>query len=528
MVDETWSKGMALTIMAAWLVVTAAAAVLVTTKWGIGISPDSVSYIAGARSLVDGAGFSIRGTAQTPITHFPPFYSLLLAGVGKLGIDPIVVARWLGALVFACNLAVLGRLLTDLNRNRRSAVDLGVVLGMSLMLSSTTMLEIHSMAWSEPVFVLLGLIGLIFLAQWLEEERLPLLALGAVAVGLALVTRYAGVAYLGTGLLGILFLDQRSWIRRLSSAALFGLIAVLPIGAWIVRNLALAETATNRVIYLHVPNVTLAWEALATLSAWFLLPSALPTIMRGLILLAVTIGVGFLYIIPRRARSKGIQTPQLPSTLRLFLIFIPVYVATLVVSNSVLRAYTPMEGRILSPLFVPSLVLIFYVCRQFLWANPHRRFLRWSFVGVGLIIAALSLGRAVAFVQRGHVDGLGFNSRLWHQSETLAELKTLPETRFVYSNAPEAIYIHLRRNAGKLPRRVESGTQLVNPNYAAELSAIQHDMIERGAAIVLFDLSWRNQPLDAELIALPAIQLLFEANDGQVYAVAGRGVGIEP
>lgn len=49
------------------------------TSSALGVSPDSVNYIGAADSLLDGLGFAYP---YAPRTHFPPLYSLALAGVG--------------------------------------------------------------------------------------------------------------------------------------------------------------------------------------------------------------------------------------------------------------------------------------------------------------------------------------------------------------------------------------------------------------------------------------------------------------
>src|SRR5687767_13052410 len=81
-------------------------AVSAATRWGVGITPDSIAYIAGARSVLSGDGFAMPGAEPAPITHFPPFYSFILAAIGVIGPDPLTVARWLGALVFAANVGI--------------------------------------------------------------------------------------------------------------------------------------------------------------------------------------------------------------------------------------------------------------------------------------------------------------------------------------------------------------------------------------------------------------------------------------
>jgi len=78
-------------------------AILVATRWGIGVSPDSILYISGARALLAGQGFSLQspGGEYAPITHFPPLYSGILAVVGLTGVEVGLAARLINALIFA-------------------------------------------------------------------------------------------------------------------------------------------------------------------------------------------------------------------------------------------------------------------------------------------------------------------------------------------------------------------------------------------------------------------------------------------
>ncbi len=84
--------------------------VMLATRWGVGASPDSVVYILGARHLAAGQDFSTyseNGELQA-ITHHAPFYSVMLAWLSSLGLDPLQGARWLNALLFAGNILLVG------------------------------------------------------------------------------------------------------------------------------------------------------------------------------------------------------------------------------------------------------------------------------------------------------------------------------------------------------------------------------------------------------------------------------------
>jgi hypothetical protein len=72
------------------------------------------------------------------------------------------------------------------------------------------------------------------LVAWLHRERLALLILSAVLIGLVPLTRYAGVAMLAAGALSVLLLSSgRAW-ARFKKALLFGLLASLPVLVWLV------------------------------------------------------------------------------------------------------------------------------------------------------------------------------------------------------------------------------------------------------------------------------------------------------
>ncbi len=88
----------------AWLV-------WVNTPFGMGMWPDSVFYVMGARNILSGHGFTqFSGTeVLRPITHYPPLYSYVLAMIGLTGIDAIRAARLLNiACMGFCLLLISG------------------------------------------------------------------------------------------------------------------------------------------------------------------------------------------------------------------------------------------------------------------------------------------------------------------------------------------------------------------------------------------------------------------------------------
>ena len=134
-----------------------------SSLWGLGLSPDSVVYIGAARSLLTGHGFSLPGDPApfsfSPITHYPPLYSSLLALVGTLA-DPLDGAIWLNVAAFSTNNYVAGFLLFAVLGSWQLAL-----LGSLFTLTAFPLVQAHTMAWSEALFIMLEFLSILLLLR---------------------------------------------------------------------------------------------------------------------------------------------------------------------------------------------------------------------------------------------------------------------------------------------------------------------------------------------------------------------------
>ena len=144
------------------------------------------------------------------------------------------------------------------------------------MLVAPTMLGIHVMAWSEPLFILLCLLSLIVLSGSIERQKYSWLILAGILASLALLTRFAGVALVAAGLVGIVFFSKTHWSKRLLESLTFGLISIVPLLALLVYNQQVSGSATNRILAFHPITRPRLWQGLTTVSTWLGLPDALP------------------------------------------------------------------------------------------------------------------------------------------------------------------------------------------------------------------------------------------------------------
>src|SRR5512146_2994963 len=83
--------------------------VLRATPEGLGLSDDSIAYVAGARSMLAVRGYREAWLASDqPVTHFPPAFASVLAFTGLFGLDPLRGARFLTAVLFGLSIFLMG------------------------------------------------------------------------------------------------------------------------------------------------------------------------------------------------------------------------------------------------------------------------------------------------------------------------------------------------------------------------------------------------------------------------------------
>jgi hypothetical protein len=510
--------------------------VMLATRWGVGASPDSVVYILGARHLAAGQDFSTyaeNGELQA-ITHHAPFYSVMLAWLSALGLEPLQGARWLNALLFAGNILLVGFMLLDLLPDQAGGGRWAPVMGAGLVLFPAFLVEIHSMAWSESLFIFLSLAGLWTLSRAIKDQSYLYLVLSAIWIALALLTRYIGVVLVATGGLSIWLFSSRPFRRRVLDSLLFGLISAGPLALWLLRNSLSAGTATSRELLFHPIDRQQVGMALTTLGSWFLIPDSVSGFVKALpyLVLGLVLALCVLAWCRRQRRETGeagwSTLSALPMLIRIILIFIPLYALFLIMSLTFLDANTPLDSRIFSPVYVTGVILVVYFLAEGLSGLGKVAIVRYALIAGCLgFLAALTLS-FIPYVQNAHRDGIGFTSRGWRQSPTLAALGKYPAQQVVYTNGPEAFYLYTDRIVRLMPKKYESANQRPNEAYETELMTLKEQVLTEGAIIVYFDHVMRNTlPGAQEISDLLGLRVLERTADGVIYGIKGQNpVGI--
>jgi hypothetical protein len=194
------------------------------------------------------------------------------------------------------------------------------------------------------------------------------------------------------------------------------------------------------------------------------------------------------------------------------------YILFLLVSITLLDAATPLDFRIISPLFVWLVV----GCFGAVWSLSNTLespALRWGFVLLALLAIAIQAPQTVESVVGIRSSGQGYTSRQWQSSQTIAFVRLLPENADLYSNGPDAIAFITLRGANGVPRKTNPYTREPNNNYDAQVESMCTDVEANGALVVYFRaFSGRKYlPSPQELEAKCRLPILRRFMDGTVY-----------
>ena len=484
---------------------------LSTARYGAGISPDSVLYLDGARSLASGKGLTLH--SGQPLAAAAPLYPMLLGFVGSVTrLDPTAFAYLLNALLFALVICLSARLLRE--GPRQSAAY--SLLGLCAVLFSRPLSEVYAMAWSEVLFIPLLLLYLLFSQRYWDGRGMLSLAAMTLLTALACLTRYVGVALVPAGVTTIILASPGRFRRRCSRAFVFAALSLLPLGLWAARNYRLTETLFGD----RGPRTRFTVDCII-LYAKALLGWYLPGHGTKFFVLAGVAVVLVVLVSSRLARGRawgGLKTVLVDRPPAVLLL--ATYSVTLFVASTTGAA---IDSRMLSPLYV-VLTLVLLKLAHDLLSSPRPIS---SAVAHKLPPVLLSLwlcfpltSTTLSAVGRFKDGAGGYNTKKWRESETIAHAKqTLSITGDrLYSNGPEVLWVLAGLTATRSPdRRLGDLTDL-------ECCWPSQD----GAVLVWFNsITWRNYLFSIEEIEEVAdVVEVAQFNDGAIYRVSVRPTAV--
>jgi len=509
-------------------VLAAAIILLVTRHHGVGLSPDSVGYIATARNMANGLG-AVTFDGK-PLIYHPPLYPAILGAIYFIfGADPLASAHVVNAALMGVITFLSGLLFLEHLKPHTALIFVGI----TSVVVSIPITYVTLWAWTEPLFICFTLFTMIFSESYLKEGSLRFLIALSLCIALSCLTRYIGVILILTGAISIFLFRKDLLELKIKHLFIFLIISFLPIGAWMTRNYILS----GYVLGYRGPSNYSLWEnlflTLKVITFWYL-PNPNDIFNGPIISKAVeyqrvilTIFVAFIGLIALHItqRTKNLVKVILWEN-RFLLLYLSAYVLFLVISSTT-TAYDQISSRLLSPVYVPLTILIFVFAAKILLPYMNQSFpLKGSHNFLILLIILLltyPITKTTLLFSSAISDGLGFRSKAWVNNETISYLlrnKGVTPQHKIYTNSPYALYALANINAEPIPQK----TPYNSPLKINDIHGLRGRWPEEEAALLVwFDDIGRDYLFSIEELSFVAdLQLIARLRDGSIYTIKRR------
>jgi hypothetical protein len=420
---------------------------LFTRHGGIGISPDGVVYSSVAENIK--AHGALQDYNQNPVINFPVLYPVILSAISFItGLKPVSFAPVLNALLFAFVVYLCGQIMDQFVSPSKWYKRLLL----TCIVLSPCLLEVYSMLWSETFFIVWLLLFLIMLRRYFQTHAIHALLITAVIAALASVTRYAGITIIGTVGLLLLLDAGLPFRKKLFHLLLFVVISPALLVINLTRNYTISATLTGlREKAIRSLNENMH-DTGVVFSDW------LP-FFNGHYAWAVLVSIFVITMAVAIWATQRLISKQAGSYEHIAVSFLLVYLVFMIASASLSR-YEQLNGRLLSPVFI-----------SLLWCGSS-----WLVPAIKKATALkkkwlIALG-AVIFISFQYTqlmadyetwDGVkdagipGYTEDEWKYAETVQYIQKnsilFRNGYTIYSNADDAIYFYIAKQAQLLPHK---------------------------------------------------------------------------
>jgi hypothetical protein len=240
---------------------------------------------------------------------------------------------------------------------------------------------------------------------------------------------------------------------------------------------------------------TLAWhpgnleahQAVDVSSAWFRLPTGLPWVIRGVIVLILVVGPAALVLL--RPVRRWLH-PAHPSDAAMALLvalgaFVLAYLAALAVTQVVVDASTQPNQRLLAPVQMAAYLVLAAVVGL---GGDRLAARHWGGVRAGAALVAVLAAAALV----APVLGLPRLARALHHSVTAERalaahdpLRSLPSGLILFSDNPSGLWLHTGLASYRLPTPIEFTTGRQDPDYPTDFREAGAIVAQQGGLIVV-------------------------------------------
>lgn len=491
---------------------------LATLNYGPGLSPDSIEYLAASNSLLRGLGFlSYNGL---PITEWPPLYPILIS-----------LLRFIFCLNSASSSIILNSLLfgfiiyrSGLILHKYINTKTFIIVGLIAVLFSIPVFTEALWAHSELLFILLTIVYIDYLVSYIQKGNLISFTILVILTALALLTRYIGITLVLTTIFTILIYSKKHISNKILSILIYSVLSGILIGIWIIRNYIISNTffgergASRYSFFLNVDltiDKILSWDIsdhLINLKVFFVI-FVLIAMLVSILLMAKKIKMKDLYL---RINNRIIV---------ILILFISFYLITLILISSI-KAHNPIDSRLLSPVYVPGLILLLIIlqaCYNRINSFKNVKLLKIVFFSILILGGLEPIYHTINMIEYHYNYGEGYSGRSWEKENKknwlMSIKKNFIKNSAVYSNEPFEVYYLLNNYAKWSPRKTFYDSDQIYIHLNDLKGAWP---LEKSGYLVWFNkIEFHNTPLysPVELAEVSGLEVIDSSEIGTLYLI---------
>ncbi len=419
-------------LILACFAVVAVALVLFATRLGAGLSDDSYYYVKPARNI-------LAGLPPDFSPHFPPLLPIAATLLGLLRIEPLLGIRLLNAACFGLNVFLAGLIVERLTASRGAGLA-----GALVALTSQVMLEVHSWAMSEALFITLMFATILALDTYRVTRKTAWVITGTILAGCAALTRYAGIGVIGCGAVLLLLIPGDSWKRRIRNAAGFGIVSGMMFAAYSVGYVAaMDELGSSGGIRFAALGQGEIREAFYNILLW-LMPGRLARGREILVMAGVVVAVVLLiclYVAFGRRAFRGNWKTIREQPLFLMLALLAAANLFILYQAHISPTFvSPFDTRLLSPTLSVMILLVTGLL-GLVW-KENGAVMRWRLAIILVWTIFLYVPRSAQLVISMREHGAGFAAPYWQDLDS-KDFFIRHQKDEVITTAPMGVYFAL-------------------------------------------------------------------------------------
>jgi hypothetical protein len=444
---------------------------------GVHATNDSFVYLGAASNLAEGKGWTYPfGDPGAPVTLFPPLPSAVLAIPYGLDLDPLGWALAANAVAFAALLFAVGWIVLRATGGSWGAAVVATV----LTALGVPMLFAYAHVWSEPFFYPSEVAGLAALGVSLETGRRRAIVVSGIATSLALLTRYAGISVLATGVLLVLAWPGREIGARLRTAALYAAVALPLSAAWSVRNLVQTGTVVGNSEVIERLSGAELRQGGSRVASWFLREPLPGPFGLGLLLLVAIAAMAAAAAWNLRRGNERTRSSLHPA-LAAFGVFAILHPLVVLGANVLSDRSPPLNHRILGPMYV-AMVVVGVLLAHGAWRAWAGRWVRWLVPVTAALLLALAVIDSFRYIPREL--GTFVKSRDEYVGAA-ASLDGAVDRDALLSNGANVVWFLLDRPVRSLPLSCLGSSDRPDPSYTGRLRTLAEDLADTPRTVIV-------------------------------------------